>query len=271
MAAQKGRTSPEFYFSSIIEETCGTKVCEDQKQNMENTMLDLLKICQQKELYCIHINVEDLIESALNSKLLLINLNSQRLNKEEHEVKNIAEPTAKRQTRITSCLRISMLSSIVILSGESKVQRIENKAKMVENIPLTFQCEEHYFGSFVYPLLEETLAELASSREIIYRALFAEILSFHESKCGENMVYDVSVGPWKNPFSERGKDAYQTLPGDLLVLVDGKPESISDLRCLGRTWALSSVESNEDDSTSLTIKVKASKPIEFQDGCLLFL
>ncbi|GJT52216.1 hypothetical protein Tco_0978373 [Tanacetum coccineum] len=129
MAAQKGRTSPEFYFSSIIEETCGTKVCEDQKQNMENTMLDLLKICQQKELYCIHDNVEDLIESALNSKLLLINLNSQRLNKEEHEVKNIAEPTAKHQTRITSCLRISMLSSIVILSGESKVQRIENKAK----------------------------------------------------------------------------------------------------------------------------------------------
>ncbi|GKC59176.1 hypothetical protein Tco_1086774 [Tanacetum coccineum] len=56
---------------------------------MEDTMIDLLKICQQKELYCIHNNVEDLIESALNFKLLLINLNSQRLNKEEHEVKNI--------------------------------------------------------------------------------------------------------------------------------------------------------------------------------------
>ncbi|GJS69587.1 hypothetical protein Tco_0702428 [Tanacetum coccineum] len=56
---------------------------------MENTMLDLLEICRQKELYCIHNNVEDLIESALNSKLLLINLNSQRLNKEDQEVKNI--------------------------------------------------------------------------------------------------------------------------------------------------------------------------------------
>ncbi|GKE25481.1 UvrD-like helicase, ATP-binding domain, P-loop containing nucleoside triphosphate hydrolase [Tanacetum coccineum] len=80
------------------------------------------------------------------------------------------------------------------------------------------------------------------------------------------MVYDVSVIPWKNPFSERGKDAYQTLPGDLLVLLDGKPESIFDLRRVGKTWALSLVKSNEDDSTSLTIKVKASKPIEFQDG-----
>nr|GEZ84020.1 UvrD-like helicase, ATP-binding domain, P-loop containing nucleoside triphosphate hydrolase [Tanacetum cinerariifolium] len=78
----------------------------------------------------------------------------------------------------------------------------------VENIPLTFESEEHYFGSFVYPLLEETSAELASSMEIMYRASFAEIIYFNESKCGENMVYDVTVGPWKNQFSERGKDAY---------------------------------------------------------------
>ncbi|GJW44078.1 hypothetical protein Tco_0072877 [Tanacetum coccineum] len=83
---------------------------------MEDTMLDLLEICRQKELYCIHNNVEDLIESALNSKLLLINLNSQRLNKEEHEVKNIAEPAAKRQTRITSCLQ-----NFKVISKESTI------------------------------------------------------------------------------------------------------------------------------------------------------
>ncbi|GJU48813.1 hypothetical protein Tco_1218368 [Tanacetum coccineum] len=100
----------------VGEETCGTKVCEDQKQNMEDTMLDLLEICRQKELYCIHNNVEDLIESALNSKLLLINLNSQRLNKEEQEVKNIAEPAAKRQTRITSCLQ-----NFKVISKESTI------------------------------------------------------------------------------------------------------------------------------------------------------
>nr|GEV89776.1 pentatricopeptide repeat-containing protein At3g13880 isoform X1 [Tanacetum cinerariifolium] len=112
----------------------------------------------------------------------------------------------------------------------------------VENIPLTFESEEHYFGSFVYPLLEETRAELASSKEIMYRAPFAEIIYFNESKCGENIVYDVTVGPWKNQFSERGKDAYHTLPGDLLILVDGKLESISDLQRVGRTWALSLIK-----------------------------
>ncbi|PWA91180.1 tetratricopeptide repeat (TPR)-like superfamily protein [Artemisia annua] len=42
----------------------------------------------------------------------------------------------------------------------------------------------------------------------------------------------------KNQFSERGKDAYHTLPGDLLIFVDGKPESVSDLQRVGRTWAL---------------------------------
>ncbi|GKE64074.1 hypothetical protein Tco_1518235, partial [Tanacetum coccineum] len=44
-------------------------------------------------------------ETALNSKLLLIKLNSQRLDKEKQEVKNIAKPATKRQTRIASCLQ----------------------------------------------------------------------------------------------------------------------------------------------------------------------
>ena len=134
----------------------------------------------------------------------------------------------------------------------------------MENIPLSFVSENHYFGSFVYPLLEETRCELASSMEIMYRAPFADIIAFNESKSGENMLYDVTVGPWKNQFSERDKDAYHTLPGDLLILVHGKPESVSDLQRLGRTWAFSLVKNNKDDSTS--IKVKASKPMEFQDG-----
>nr|GEV38252.1 hypothetical protein [Tanacetum cinerariifolium] len=58
---------------------------------MEDTMLELLEDCREKELYCMHNDVEDLIESALNSKLLSINLKSQRLDKEKQEVKNIVD------------------------------------------------------------------------------------------------------------------------------------------------------------------------------------
>nr|GFA22224.1 hypothetical protein [Tanacetum cinerariifolium] len=61
----------------LIREECCIEVCEEQRQNMENTILELVEICRQKELYCMHDNVDDLIESALNSKLLSINLNSQ--------------------------------------------------------------------------------------------------------------------------------------------------------------------------------------------------
>ncbi|GKE73109.1 hypothetical protein Tco_1535150, partial [Tanacetum coccineum] len=57
---------------------------------MEDTMLELLDDCREKELYCIHNNVDDLIESALNSKLLLINLNSQRFDMEKQEESSIS-------------------------------------------------------------------------------------------------------------------------------------------------------------------------------------
>nr|GEU42054.1 hypothetical protein [Tanacetum cinerariifolium] len=72
---------------------------------MENTMLELIEVCRQKELYCLHNNVDDLIESNLNSKLLLINLESQRLDKENQEVKNIVEQPTKRETRIAESLQ----------------------------------------------------------------------------------------------------------------------------------------------------------------------
>nr|GEY92944.1 hypothetical protein [Tanacetum cinerariifolium] len=80
----------------LIEE-CSTEVSE--KQSMEDTMLELVKSCQEKEFLCIHDDVYDLIESALNYKLLLINSNSQYLDKKEQEVKNIVEQTAEHGNR----------------------------------------------------------------------------------------------------------------------------------------------------------------------------
>nr|GEY59233.1 putative ribonuclease H-like domain-containing protein [Tanacetum cinerariifolium] len=83
--------SQEFDFHQLIKE-CSTEVSE--KQSMEDTMLELVKICQEKEFLCIHDDIDDLIESALNSKLLLIN--SQRLDKKEQKVKNVVEQSTER-------------------------------------------------------------------------------------------------------------------------------------------------------------------------------
>nr|GEW82945.1 reverse transcriptase domain-containing protein [Tanacetum cinerariifolium] len=87
---EKEEPPQESDMHQLIEE-CSTKVSEEQKQSMEDTMLELVKIYQEKEFLCIHDNVDDLIESALNSKLLLINSNSQRIDKKEQEVKNIVD------------------------------------------------------------------------------------------------------------------------------------------------------------------------------------
>ncbi|KAJ9554222.1 hypothetical protein OSB04_018267 [Centaurea solstitialis] len=135
-----------------------------------------------------------------------------------------------------------------------------------EEIPLTFQSVEQYLGSFVYHLLEETRCNLASSMEIMHKAPFAEISSFRKVKGGKKMMYDVNVVTWKNRFSEGGKEPYRTLPGDLMLLADGRPESIFDLQPVGRTWSFALVSSIEDDSTSAYFKVKASQEIEFHDG-----
>nr|GFD05633.1 hypothetical protein [Tanacetum cinerariifolium] len=89
----------------LIEE-CSVEVHEKQKQNMEKTMLDLFKICQEKEFLCIHDDVDDLIESALDSKLLSINsINSQRLDKKEQEVKNVVEQPAGRRNSAEKSLQ----------------------------------------------------------------------------------------------------------------------------------------------------------------------
>nr|GEV29124.1 hypothetical protein [Tanacetum cinerariifolium] len=82
----------------LIREECCIEVCEEQKQKMEDTILELVEICHQKDLYCMHDNVDDLIESALNSKLLSINSNSQHFDKKEQEVKNVVEQPAERGT-----------------------------------------------------------------------------------------------------------------------------------------------------------------------------
>nr|GEW00728.1 hypothetical protein [Tanacetum cinerariifolium] len=97
---EKEEPPQNFNIRQLIREECGIKVCEEQKQNMEDTLLELLEVCRQKELYCMHNDVDDLIESALNSKLLSIKLKSQK-----QEVKNIVEQPTKHRTRITESLQ----------------------------------------------------------------------------------------------------------------------------------------------------------------------
>nr|GEU68155.1 hypothetical protein [Tanacetum cinerariifolium] len=100
---EKEKPPQDFDIRKLIREECCVEVCEEQKQKIEDTILELVKICHQKGLLCMHDNVDDLIESALNFKLLSIN--SQHLNKEKQEVKNVMEQLAEHRTRIIESLQ----------------------------------------------------------------------------------------------------------------------------------------------------------------------
>nr|GEX64174.1 hypothetical protein [Tanacetum cinerariifolium] len=92
---------------------------------MKDTMLELVKICQEKEFLCIHDDVDDLIESALNSKLLSINSNSQHLDKKEQEVKNVVEQPAERGNRnIQSLHNFIVVHKSSISSNTSQISLI---------------------------------------------------------------------------------------------------------------------------------------------------
>nr|GEV55150.1 hypothetical protein [Tanacetum cinerariifolium] len=105
---------------------------------MEYTMLVLVEVCRQKEFYCMHDNVDDLIESSLNSKLLSINLESQRLDKEKQEVKNVVEQPAERRTQPEYSL--SMGYKHLNTTPETESDEII-KSGVKEFVPIPNECE----------------------------------------------------------------------------------------------------------------------------------
>ncbi|KDO57831.1 hypothetical protein CISIN_1g000228mg [Citrus sinensis] len=139
----------------------------------------------------------------------------------------------------------------------------------VEKIPESFQSVKQYFGSFVFPLLEETRMQLRSGLEAMRRAPYAQVIAFEELKPYGTNQYGIEVDYWRNTISNSGKEPYKTLPGDILVLADFKPEKVSDLRRVGRTWTFVSVTTVPDDEDENKkenrYKVKARNNMQVHD------
>ncbi|KAK8314419.1 hypothetical protein V6Z12_D01G170100 [Gossypium hirsutum] len=84
------------------------------------------------------------------------------------------------------------------------------------------------------------------------------------------LYYDVDVDYWKN--KDHQKKLYKTLPGDVFVIADVKPETTSDLQsiCRSRTWTFALVtrfgkDNNDDNSSATSFRVKASQDIVSKD------
>ncbi|XVE85512.1 hypothetical protein DITRI_Ditri17bG0096600 [Diplodiscus trichospermus] len=111
---------------------------------------------------------------------------------------------------------------------------------------------------------------MRSSMEVIARAPYAEVTYCYEANAHGKLLCNVNVDYWRNRFSDRGKEPYKTLPGDIFVLANAKPETASDLQRPGRSWtfAFATNIQNDDDKdryednrSSTSFKVKALEDI----------
>ncbi|GJU53238.1 hypothetical protein Tco_1226952 [Tanacetum coccineum] len=186
VAQEEQVPSSNSVFHQLIEETCGMNVCEEQKKNMEDTMLDLLEICRQKEILCIHDNVDDLIGSALNSKLLLIKLNSQHLDKEKQEIKNIVEQAPKRRTRIASCLQNFKVITKERIIPSNKMPQISLVNAFTPDLPTEEPEYSLNMGDeHLSTILEKELDEFIKSsvENLVPIPCESEVTSNNESEC----------------------------------------------------------------------------------------
>ncbi|KAL3838764.1 hypothetical protein ACJIZ3_023355 [Penstemon smallii] len=99
----------------------------------------------------------------------------------------------------------------------------------VNRIPETFSSARQYFNSFMYPLIEETHADLRSNITTLFRAPSREIIGGQRIKGGNNpekLTYRINLKPrW--PISKPGSSFINF--GDLIVLTEMKPKCIYDL------------------------------------------
>ncbi|XP_019231239.1 PREDICTED: uncharacterized protein LOC109212082 [Nicotiana attenuata] len=127
----------------------------------------------------------------------------------------------------------------------------------VEKIPQSFESLEHYLGSFFFPLLEETRADIAASLKDIDKSPLAELISFDEVKPNYgSLVFDVKVDYWRNTCSDATR--YRTSPGDIVVISNVKPETTKDFQRPGCHWTFANVtdvNENENDA-SASFKVR---------------
>nr|GEY54140.1 hypothetical protein [Tanacetum cinerariifolium] len=139
-AAQEKKEPPQNSdFRQLIGEICGIKASAEQKQKLEEMMLELLELCREKEFYCMHDSIEDLIGMAMNTMPLSINLKSQRLNMEKQEVKNIEEQATKRRTRITESLQ-----NFTIIHKMSSISKTPQISSVIAITPVLLTEEPEY-------------------------------------------------------------------------------------------------------------------------------
>ncbi|KAJ8557667.1 hypothetical protein K7X08_003292 [Anisodus acutangulus] len=132
----------------------------------------------------------------------------------------------------------------------------------VKQIPETFVSTDHYFKSFISPLIEETHADLLSGVTTASQCPALEVLDVKISsdyRPPKGLYYNIWL---KGAIEgERFRNAYEPTVGDLIALSDVRLKSTWDLNRPKRSFLIASVQGKDEGSNILTIL--SSKPIPF--------
>ncbi|XP_058098091.1 uncharacterized ATP-dependent helicase C29A10.10c-like isoform X2 [Magnolia sinica] len=136
----------------------------------------------------------------------------------------------------------------------------------VEKIPDKFQSVEQYYGSFIFPLIEETRSDLCSSMEVLSKAPVYRIESVGVSSCKD--VYGISMEPFRNVLGKGGKETSVPKKGDIYALCNAVPLTFADLNCGGRSYTLGLVTGNKDAESRppFEVQAKVSKEVVAPEG-----
>nr|GEW28524.1 hypothetical protein [Tanacetum cinerariifolium] len=173
--------------------------------------------------------MDDLIESALNSKLLLINSNSQRLDKKEQKVKNIIEQQVERGNR-----SIQSLQNFRVIHKSSISFRDTSQISSIHAVaPILSIKEPEHLLSMGYKHLSitpetESDAVTESNAENLLPIPIAPILSIKEPEHLLSMGYKhLSITPEteSDAVTESNAENLLPIPSKCDVALEDKRES----------------------------------------------
>ncbi|KAK9115677.1 hypothetical protein Sjap_014624 [Stephania japonica] len=140
----------------------------------------------------------------------------------------------------------------------------------VKEVPETFPSIQHYLNSFIYPLIEETHADMLSGMIGLPQGPICEIskIWIHgDYKPPKNFLYEIEV---KAALDDQGRrEIYKPQGGDIVLLSSIIPMSVSDLSKPPRYYFPAMIVRGEDEENY--IQIRALKPImgEGDDGVVL--
>ncbi|KAL3527376.1 hypothetical protein ACH5RR_012032 [Cinchona calisaya] len=134
----------------------------------------------------------------------------------------------------------------------------------VKQIPETFLSTTHYMQSFIYPLIEETHADLLSNMKTLSGARVCEVFDVKISKDykpPKELYYEISLKQMGE--NEKREGSYEPQFGDLIALTDVRPKCIFDLNRPKRPYLLALIQGMKDEG-SFGLPILSSKAIEFE-------